>query len=185
MEEVYVEGKTFDKAEQLAKGEYENCTFDHCVFTDLSNIKFIECTFMHCNLSLATLSNAAFRDVTFNDSKMLGLRFDSCNKFGFDIKADNCNLNNVSFYQMKLIKTKLSNSTMKEADLSECDLSGSVLHNCDLAGAVFDRTVLEKADLRTSYNYSINPENNRIRKAKFSMNGIAGLLDKYDIVIEG
>jgi hypothetical protein len=38
--------------------------------------------------------------------------------------------------------------------------------------------------LRTSYNYSINPEVNRIKKAKFSTTGIAGLLHKYDIEIE-
>jgi hypothetical protein len=43
---------------------------------------------------------------------------------------------------------------------------------------------LEKADFRTSYNYSINPEVNRIKKAKFSTAGIAGLLCKYDIEIE-
>ncbi|MGB5462457.1 MAG: pentapeptide repeat-containing protein, partial [Aureibaculum sp.] len=34
------------------------------------------------------------------------------------------------------------------------------------------------------YNYSIDPEKNPIKKAKFSQDGIGGLLDKYDIVIE-
>jgi hypothetical protein len=50
--------------------------------------------------------------------------------------------------------------------------------------ANFEQTTLEKSDFRTSYNYSINPELNRIKKAKFSLNAIAGLLTKYDIVIE-
>lgn len=56
--------------------------------------------------------------------------------------------------------------------------------DCDLAQAVIDNTMLDKADLRTSFNYSIDPERNRIKKAKFSIIGIAGLLDKYDIEIE-
>jgi hypothetical protein len=43
---------------------------------------------------------------------------------------------------------------------------------------------MEKADLRTSYNYSLDPEINRITKAKFSILGISGLLEKYNITIE-
>jgi fluoroquinolone resistance protein len=43
---------------------------------------------------------------------------------------------------------------------------------------------LEKADLRTAYNYSIDPSINKIKKAKFSLPGVVGLLSKYDIEIE-
>jgi len=50
--------------------------------------------------------------------------------------------------------------------------------------AAFENTILEKADFRTSFNYSIDPEKNRIRKARFSLAGISGLLDKYDIEID-
>ena len=69
-------------------------------------------------------------------------------------------------------------------DFTEADLTNSVFDNCDLAGAKFEKTILEKADLRTSHNYSIDPEINKIKKAKFSVHGITGLLDKYDIEIE-
>ena len=51
-------------------------------------------------------------------------------------------------------------------------------------GAKFENSILEKADLRTSRNYLIDPELNKIKKAKFSIHGIAGLLAKYDIEIE-
>ena len=69
-------------------------------------------------------------------------------------------------------------------DFSEADLTGVVFDNCDLTKAIFDQTNLEKVDFRTSYNYSIDPEKNRIHKARFSASDIAGLLDKYDIHIE-
>ncbi|MCG8343444.1 MAG: hypothetical protein MI684_11495 [Chlorobiales bacterium] len=42
----------------------------------------------------------------------------------------------------------------------------------------------EKADFRSAYNFSINPKKNRIRKTKFSLSGLSGLLDAYDIEIE-
>ena len=68
-------------------------------------------------------------------------------------------------------------------DFTEADLNNASFDNCDLIGAKFEKTNLEKADLSTSFNYSIDPELNRIKKAKFSIDGIAGLLDKYDIEI--
>ena len=51
-------------------------------------------------------------------------------------------------------------------------------------GAIFDNTILEKSDFRTSYNYAMNPEINSIKKAKFSLQGIPGLLGKYNIEVE-
>jgi uncharacterized protein YjbI with pentapeptide repeats len=115
---------------------------------------------------------------------MLGLHFEDCNPFGLSVSFQNCNLSHSSFYQNKLKKTKIENSKLHEVDFTECDLTGSVFDNCDLMNATFDRTNLEKADFRTSFNYSISPETNRIKKARFSLSGIAGLLDKYDIEIE-
>jgi uncharacterized protein YjbI with pentapeptide repeats len=73
---------------------------------------------------------------------------------------------------------------MHEVDFSESDLSNATFDNCDLLTATFDRTVLEKADFRTAYNYAIDPENNRIKKARFSTAGLAGLLFKYDLDIK-
>jgi len=52
-----------------------------------------------------------------------------------------------------------------------------------LTGAMFESTNLEKADFRSSFHYSINPEINKIKKAKFSLPAVIGLLDKYQIEI--
>ncbi len=170
----------------LPVGEYEGCSFINCDLSgsDLSEQVFIDCTFTGCNLSMAVLTKTAFRDVRFKDCKMLGLKFDNCNDFALSFSFENCVLTHSSFYQKKIIKTVFRNCRLQEADLVQADLSGSIIDNCDLAGTIFDGTNLEKADLRNSYNYSINPDNNRIRKAKFSLAHIAGLLDKYDITIE-
>jgi len=49
---------------------------------------------------------------------------------------------------------------------------------------IFKNTNLESVDFRTSFNYSIDPDLNRIKKANFLLSSIAGLLDKFDIEIE-
>lgn len=186
MQENYLHDQTFDRTSTLAKGEYENCTFKGCNFEnyDISEFKFTDCTFDSCNLSLMKLSKTAFRDIKFIDCKMLGLRFDACNDFGLSFSFDGCQLNHSSFYKTKIKKTIFKNSQLQETDFAEADLTGVVFDNCNLLQAVFERSILEKADFRTSYNYSLDPEINRINKAKFSLPGVSGLLAKYDISIE-
>jgi uncharacterized protein YjbI with pentapeptide repeats len=115
---------------------------------------------------------------------MLGLRFDTCHEFGLSVSFDGCQLNLSSFYKTKIKKTVFKNSQLEEVDFAEADLTSSVFDDCNLTQAIFDHTILEKTDFRTSFNYSIDPEINRIKKAKFSISGISGLLDKYDIDIE-
>jgi fluoroquinolone resistance protein len=170
----------------LPKGEYENCTFSHCTFinADLSDITFIECSFEGCDLSMAKVKDAAFRDIQFKNCKLMGLRFDECNDFLLALDFEDCLLNYTSFYRLKLKNTKFKDCKMEDVELSEADLTYAVFPNCDLSGAMFDNTILENADFRTAINYTIDPENNLIARAKFSIQGIAGLLGKYKIVIE-
>jgi len=190
MEKAYTADKLFDSVDfsavPPATGEYEDCRFINCNFanTNLSGIHFNSCSFDNCNLSMAMLGATAFRDTKFTGCKLLGLHFEHCNEYGLTIELDNCILNHASFYKRKLKELQFRDCKMLEVDFTEADLTGAVFSNCDLAGAVFDRTILEKADLRTAYHYMLDPETNRVKKAKFSADGIAGLLSKYDITIE-
>jgi len=185
-----IQGITFDKndfkAQSFPKGEYEKCTFTNCIFsnTDPSEIIFWECTFITCDISLAKLIKTTFRQVAFRDCKMLGLRFDNCNKFGLSFGFEGCILDHSSFYELKLKNIVFRNCRLLETVFTQCDLTSAVFDNCDLSGTTFDNTILEKADLRTACNYAIDPDRNKIKKAKFSIAGISGLLDKYDIYIE-
>jgi uncharacterized protein YjbI with pentapeptide repeats len=81
-------------------------------------------------------------------------------------------------------KNNIQKLPVAGSDFAECDLTNSVFDNCDLINASFDHTNLEKVDFRTPSNYSFDPEINRIRRAKFSIDGVSGLLGKYDIDIE-
>ncbi|NQU88161.1 MAG: pentapeptide repeat-containing protein [Mariniphaga sp.] len=190
MSKKYITDKNFqgDNFSENVAGEveYENCTFDLCNFSnsDLSDTIFAECIFKNSDLSMAKIIGTAFRDVRFESCKLIGLHFDDCNKFLLSMDFGDCMLNLSSFYQLALKNSKFKNCTLQEVDFTETDLSGLSLDNCNLSGALFENTNLEKCDLRTSRNYSIDPENNRIKKAKFSIPEVTGLLDKYDIEIE-
>lgn len=181
--------QTFEKIDftttAFTKGEYEGCTFLHCTFaeTSLSGSSFAECEFAGCNLSLSKLAHTSLKDVRFNDCKLMGVRFENCNAFLFEVAFDRCMLNLSSFYKRNLKKARFNHCSLREVDFAEADLSMAVLNDCDLAGAMFDRTLLEKADLRTAVNYIINPELNRMTKAKVSVAGLPGLLQQYNLDI--
>lgn len=85
---------------------------------------------------------------------------------------------------MKVRKTTFENCQLHETDFTETDLTGSVFALCDLKDAVFDNAILEKVDFRTAIHYTLDPDRNNIKKAKFSAAGVIGLLSKYDISIE-
>jgi uncharacterized protein YjbI with pentapeptide repeats len=72
---------------------------------------------------------------------------------------------------------------LNEVDFTETDLTESLFEQCDFQGAVFDNTILEKVDLSSSFNFSINPNQNRIKQAKFSRTELSGLLDSFQIKI--
>ena len=190
MSQAFTQDQIFDKLdftqEPLTKGEYENCKFTNCNFeeTNLNDIKFMDCNFQDCNWSLVQVNGTVLREVKFKDCKMLGLQFETCNDFGLSFSIENCQLNHSTFFQINIKKTIFRNCQLREIDFSESNLSNVIFDNCDLAQAIFINTVLDKADFRTAYNYSIDPESNRLKKAKFSILGISGLLDKYDLIIE-
>ncbi len=185
-----IEDEVFDKQDftkkRLPKGDYEYCTFLNCNFSEgsLSEVRFLECEFVDCNISSTNITNTAFQDVKFKDCKLLGLSFENCNPFGFSIQVNNCQLNHGSFYQVVLKQTKLIDSQLQYVDFTETDLSQTSFDNSDLQGAIFENAILEKADFCKAINYTIHPEQNRMKGAKFSLEGVYGLLSRYGIEIE-
>jgi fluoroquinolone resistance protein len=185
-----IENQVFERIDysgnDIAKREIDSCKFVDCNFynSDLSGTTFTECEFNNCNFSMAKIRNSAFKDVKFQYCKLLGLNFNECNKFLMLLDFEDCHLDLASFAKLKLKNTRFKNCSLQEVDFSDTDLSNSVFDNCDFSRAIFGNTILEKADLRTSRNYVIDPEDNRMKKAKFSIPGVLGLLIKYNIVVD-
>lgn len=171
---------------KIQKSEFAYCSFNACNFTKaiLNNSDFMDCSFTGCNFSLAVVENTRLKNIKFIHCKLIGVDFSKCNDFLFAATYTNCQMDYCSFYGKKMKKTIFTDCTLKEVDFSEADLTSAIFNRCDLLDASFNRTNLEKADLRIAYNYALDPELNKIKKAKFSHDGIAGLLGKYGIEIE-
>ncbi|REE79897.1 uncharacterized protein YjbI with pentapeptide repeats [Lutibacter oceani] len=185
----YIESKEFTgidyNLEAFTKAEYDNCTFINCNFSnlDLSNYQFVECSFIDCNLSLCILKNTGLKELHFEKCKMVGINFNEVDPFLLQLKFTNCQLNLASFYKLKLKNSVFKNCSLNETDFNETDLTNALFNNCDFKLAIFDKTILEKADLSSSFHYAIDPEKNNIKKAKFSKEGLAGLLEKHQLII--
>lgn len=115
---------------------------------------------------------------------MLGLRFDECQTLLLAFAFENCQLDFSSFYKLKLKGTAFKNCKLQEVEFREADLTQARFDNCDLTRATFENTILQGADLRTATNFSIDPEINKLKKARFSINGLPGLLARHDLLIE-
>jgi fluoroquinolone resistance protein len=190
MNESIVENAVFEKTNfsetPLEAGSYENCRFLACDFTavDLRGLSFESCLFSGCNLSQAKNADLSLKHADFKSCKLLGWNFHDCNQMLFSASFEGCILDFSRFFKMKLGGTVFADCSMKEVDFGQADLTGAAFRNCDLTRAVFNRTVLEKADFRTASGFSIDPEANKLKKARFSLHNIPGLLVKYKIVIE-
>ena len=171
---------------KLPTGDYEDCVFSKCTFTNcnLRGSNFGDCEFVDCDLSMVNLTDVTLRSIRFKRCKMLGVKFESCNGLLFSVGFEQCQLDLSSFHMLTLAKTEFQECRLVEVDFSKADLTSAVFHQCDLSGAVFLQSNLEKSDFRTAIHYSIDPELNRMKKARFSIDGLGGLLGKYDLNLD-
>jgi len=169
----------------LPVGEYDNCTFVNCFFSELhiSNTSFLECTFVGCNFTNTKLGGTTLNDIHFKECKMIGIDLSVCNDFMLTIQVEDCMLDLANCYQLNLAKTHFKNCSLKGTDFTEGNLSDALFTNCDLKDAIFDHTNLQKTNLKTARNYTIDLDINKVKGAQFSKDGIHGLLTKYSIKI--
>lgn len=184
-----MEGQSF-KSEDFSKKLLDNysftdCSFQSCNFTEclLRNAWFCSCTFVGCNLSLVKLDGCRMQGAHFKDCKIVGAEFFKCENNFFSSSFKNSllhycnfsdlNMKNTAFNGSKLLENYFTNTCLTGADFSDVDLSGTVFHNCDLS----------KADFSSATQYVIDPQTNKMKKAKFSLPEAVGLLFGFDITI--
>lgn len=165
---------------------FDNCTFTNCDFTN-ANIEactFTDCVFNNCNFSMTNLSQSTFDNAEFTNSKILGVKFNHCNDFIFKVGFCNCILDYSSFEKRKMSKTLFKDSSLKGVDFGYTNLEQAQFINCDLTETIFYSTNIQKADFTSAHNYIVDLTQNQIKKARFSKDGLAGLLNHFDIIIE-
>lgn len=185
----YYENETFDQlqlaGEDLSQKEFVDCIFQGCDFSEANFYKtdFIDCQFRDCNLSMVVVEQTGWKNVLCKHCKILGVDFQLCSDFLLKLAFEDCQLDYANFDKKKLAKTpfidcRLESVSFQETDLSEAQFRGSILSHSQ-----FYQTQLSGADFRGASAYTIDPNQNRIRGAKFSLEGVPGLLQQYQIEI--
>ncbi len=167
------------------KKSFLDCQFESCNFTESrwESTNFQNCVFLNCNISLIKIEACRLQEVEFTDCKLLGIDFFKCNTTFFHVVFQRnimqyCNFSGLNmrkniFKDCKLKECHFSNTLLVEANFSGTELPGSIFHNCDLS----------KADFTTAYEYDIDPQTNRLKKAKFSLPEAVALLRGLDIIL--
>ena len=172
--------------EELNFKEFECCTFINCNFSDCNfiDVTFIDCVFNDCIFSGAKINHVALRTVFFNRCEIKDVNFAMCNKLIFEVHFKDCILDFSKFYTLKIKGTSFTNCSLVAIDFMSTDLTEVIFENCDLYRSEFAKAIANKANFKTSYNYTIDPVKTKIKKAVFALDGLKGLLFKHDILVK-
>ena len=159
---------------------FENCSFVTCTF---ERCRFLTCKLTGCILSAIMPTNTRFEDVSFVSCKAIGVNWSRAMETR-KLRFRDSQVNYSNFRFAKLPDLMMVNCEARDSDFIEADLKGAVMKKTDFQNTYFSKTNLTNADFREAVNYSIDPATNILKKTKFSMPEVMGLLDSFDIIIE-
>jgi len=164
--------------------EFEGCVFNRCDFSRCTflAVTFIDCIFNDCLWNGAKINYVALRTATFNRCEIKDVNFAMADKLIFDIAFNDCRLDFSKFYTLKLKGTVFTGCSLIAVDFMGTDLTEVIFDRCDLYRSEFAKAIANKANFKTSFNYTIDPEKTKIKKAIFSLEGLKGLLAKHEII---
>jgi fluoroquinolone resistance protein len=169
--------------------EFERCHFSTCRFraTAFRACKFIECTFEMCDLSMIGVVSSRFTNTRFADCKIIGVNWtdaSSLNALTTSMVFQRCNISYSHFAELDLKGLQVLECEAREVDFTEARLQRACFTGTDLAGARFSRTDLREANFVSAKNYAIDPTQNKVKKARFALPEVIGLLAAFDVVVE-
>ena len=175
---------------EILSAEFTDCTFVQCSFEAavLSNCRFSNCTFQDCNLNLTEISGSSFPSTRFENSKLMGINWTQgdWSRSGFSnlVGFFECVISHSTFIGLELKSIQMKNCVANEVDFRDADLSKADFRGTDLAKSLFGNTNLTEADFSQTRNYHIDPGNNILKHAKFSLPEAMALLYSMDIVLQ-
>ncbi len=164
----------------------ELCLFCDCDLTGaaMQGLRFIDCRFERCNLSMAKANaGTGFQNAAFVECKLTAFPFAVCREMLFEVSFERCRLDYASFFGKKMPKTRFDGCDLTEADFTQADLTGSAFSECNLDRALFSQTQLANADFTTATGYLIDPTFNPMKGARFSREGLPGLVAGFGVVV--
>jgi uncharacterized protein YjbI with pentapeptide repeats len=168
---------------------FHDCTFDHCRFTEVvfQNCRFVNCVFKDCDLSLTQIPNCSFAGTRFTNTKIIGVNWTQAHwpeeGIWSPVEFKKCALNHSTFLGLDLSGIKMERCEAINIDFREANLSQADFAFTDLKDSLFQSTILTGADLSNTVNYQIDPSQNNIQNARFSLPEAMALLYSMDIQI--
>ena len=143
----------------------------------------MDCTFKNCNFSLTKLEGCRLQNVEFLNCKFVGVNFGKCDPQFLKMKFKECLITTANFSDLNLKNTPFLDCVIRETHFTNSNLSGADFAGSNLEGSMFHNTDLRKANFQGAINYSINPQTNKLQKAKFLKPEVMSLLNYFEIII--
>jgi fluoroquinolone resistance protein len=174
---------------QLVSSEFYDCVFVRCSFVEsvFRNCRFVNCAFQRCDLSLVQVPGSTFSSTRFEDSKAIGVNWTQADwpttGLGNPVGFFKSTISHSTFIGLRLRGIQIRDCVAVDVDFREADLSHADFAGTDLSRSMFGNTNLAEADLSRARNYRIDPAQNVLRQAKFSLPEAMSLLYSMDIVL--
>ena len=174
----------------IIAGEFHDCIFLNCSFAEtvFESCRFVDCLFRGCDLSLAQVPYSSFASARFEQSRVQGVNWTKAkweaNWLGKPPVFVDSTINHSTFIGLQLKGIVIKDCSSADVDFREADLTGADFSGSDLSKSLFGKTNLTKANLGSARNYHIDPRQNTLTKAKFSLPEAISLLYSMDIVLE-
>lgn len=174
---------------ELVSSEFYDCVFIGCSFVETAfrSCRFVDCAFLECDLSMIQVPNSTFTSTGFERSKVIGINWTEAHwpKTGLanPIGFFKCSISHSTFIGLKLEGIQTRDCVATDVDFREADLCKADFGGSDLSQSMFGNTNLSEADLSRARNYYIDPGQNVLRQARFSLPEAMSLLYSLDIVL--
>jgi uncharacterized protein YjbI with pentapeptide repeats len=174
---------------QILSSEFFDCVFSDCSFAKsvFQKCRFVNCAFQGCDLSLAQVPQSIFSSARFEDSKIIGINWAQADwpiaGLGKPIIFIKTAISHCTFIGLSLKGIQVKECVAVDVDFREADLSQADFAGTDLSKSMFSNTNLSEADLSQTRNYLIDPAQNVLKGAKFSLPEAMSLLYNMDIIL--
>ena len=177
------------QSEQILSSEFFDCVFSDCSFAEsiFQKCRFVNCAFQGCDLSLTQVPESIFSNARFEDSKIIGVNWAQADWPGSGLGKPICiiksAISHCTFIGLNLNGVHIIDCIAADVDFREADLSRADFSGTDLSESIFSNTNLSEADLSQARNYQIDPGQNELKGARFSLPEAMSLLYSMDIIL--
>jgi fluoroquinolone resistance protein len=174
---------------EIVSAEFYDCVFFHSSFAEsvFRHCRFVNCVFRECDLSLIKVPESSFTSSRFENSKVIGVNWTEVHwpkaGLGNPIGFFKCAISHSTFIGLRLRGMEIKDCVALDVDFREADLSGAHFSGTDLSGSLFGSTDLSEADLSRARNYRIDPGQNILKHARFSLPEAMSLLHSMEVVL--